>query len=54
MGMMYADHIEAAANYLLGVLFKETKVHYSRFFDGEEETARKLADGMGMSPEDAK
>lgn len=53
MGMMYAHNIEAAANYLLRILTDERKVHYSRFYDGSEETACKLVEGMGMSRKDA-
>lgn len=53
MGMMYAKHIEQAADYLIRILLAEGSVPYSRFYDGTEETALKLAEGMGMSPEDA-
>jgi hypothetical protein len=53
MGMMYAHNIERAATYLLGILALEGKVHYSRFYDGTDETKRRLAEGMGMTFDDA-
>jgi hypothetical protein len=53
MGMMYARHIAKAADHLMQILLAEARVPYSRFYDGTEETQRKLAEGMGMSPEDA-
>jgi hypothetical protein len=53
MGMMYAHNIQKAADYLVRILLEETRVPYSRFYDGTEETLRKLAEGMGMSLEDA-
>src|SRR5690349_15330492 len=53
MGMMYAHHIEKAADHLMRLLLAEARVPYSRFYDGTEETHCRLAEGMGMSPEDA-
>jgi hypothetical protein len=50
---MYAGSIAKAASYLLGLLAAEGRVPYARFCDGTEASRRRLAEGMGLSPEKA-
>jgi hypothetical protein len=51
--MMYAHHIEKAANYLLTLLTLVGRVPFACFYDGTESTRRRLAEYLGMSLEDA-
>ena len=48
MGYTPASRIESGAKYLLSLLAQESPIRYSRFYDGLEETSRKLADAIGL------
>ena len=49
MGMMYAHNQQQAARHPVRVLGENGgRVHYSRFYDGTEETAARLYAGMGV------
>lgn len=50
MGYSYANDIEKAGIYLLGLLKAEASVRYSRFYDGEDESQEALLRGMGYGP----
>ncbi len=51
MGWVYAPDIKKAADYLLGVLSRDSEVRYSRFYDGEDETHDGLIKAMGYPEE---
>jgi hypothetical protein len=50
MGYSYANNIEKAGVYLLGLLKVEGSFRYSRFYDGEDETQEVLLREMGYGP----
>jgi hypothetical protein len=50
MGYRSVDEIEKAGWYLLAILKVEGSVHFSRFYDGTEETEETLLCGMGFGP----
>ena len=52
MGLRPAELIGQAATYLLSILETSRTIEYSAFYDGTEETNRKLCAGIGISPED--
>jgi hypothetical protein len=51
VGYSYAHDIEKAGLFLLGLLWREGSVRYSRFFDGSDETQAELLQGMGFAKE---
>jgi hypothetical protein len=48
MGYTSAARIESGAKHLLSLLSQESPIRYGRFYDGLEETSRKLADAIGL------
>src|SRR5262245_31575137 len=52
MGYFHADDIEKAGRYLLSVLRVEGTVHYSRFFNGTDDTEQAIVDGMGFDEDE--
>lgn len=53
MGMMYASNLVRAADHLARVLDASGgRVHYSRFYDGTDQTAQRLYEGMGLDTEE--
>lgn len=53
MGMSYASEQEKAARHLVKILQeKGGRVHYSHFYDGTDETCRRLHEGMGIDIEE--
>lgn len=54
MGMMYAEDQEKAAKYLVRTLLeKGGRVSFCHFYDGTDDTARSLHDGMGIDENEA-
>ena len=48
MGHLYAHNIEKAAKYLVDVMDAEESIDYTRFYDGSDETDRKLQEATGL------
>ena len=51
MGYTNATVIELGAKHLLSILAHDSSTRYSRFYDGSEETSRKLEDAIGLEQE---
>lgn len=52
MGYLYASAIERGAKHVLGLLQRERKLTYRRFYDGTNETAQQLE--QAVVPEEAR
>jgi hypothetical protein len=50
VGYTNAHVIELGAKHLLSILAQESPIRYSRFYDGSEETSRKLEEAIGLEP----
>lgn len=51
MGMVSADDIGMAVEYLLPILWEERSVRYSRFYDGTDECSDHLREDIGIRNE---
>ena len=53
MGYLPGEIIKSGGDYLLSILKWEPQIEYCRFYDGTEETRKRLRERLGLSEEDA-